>query len=64
MASALQCDICGAFYVNKDETRLVRFGKRNQDFTVYLPAKNTYDLCPDCFNAIQKVIEERKGTSK
>ena len=67
MSKALKCDICGSFfngltYINVDNKNTIP-----NDIMVYLRAENgntktvfDYDICPECYNAIKKIVDARR----
>ena len=68
MSRALKCDICGAYFdydskyigifinrYNRYDTEAVRNEK---------PLLEPADICPDCYNAIMKTIDDRRLRSK
>ena len=65
MALARKCDICGGFYdwVNGDDIpnnmTLSRFGP-NSSISDW---SKKYDICPDCYTAINECMEMLKGGS-
>lgn len=59
----LKCDICGNAF---------DFGEKTPSHVQFVRVKSTgasyktdnYDICPDCYNAIMKTIDDRKETLK
>ena len=64
MSRALKCDICGAYFdyntkyigifincYNRYDTEVVRKEK---------PLLEPTDMCPDCYNAIMNIINDRR----
>lgn len=65
MANALQCDICGEFFVpKKDFVNIVRFGYHTDGENIYTPRNLMHDICPECKVAIYQLMEERKAKKK
>lgn len=61
-----KCDICGLLYeaLKLDDTRSVvgthRLIMRDLSLTQTEYNKKEIDICPDCYNAIKKTINDRK----
>jgi len=67
MSKALKCDICGSFFNSLSCISDVNKNTMPNDMTIYHHAENgniktvfDYDICPDCYNAIKKVIDDRR----
>ena len=67
MSKALKCDICGSFFNGLSCINIVNKNTTPNDILVYLRAENgntitvfDYDMCPDCYNAIKKAIDDRR----
>lgn len=67
MSKALKCDICGSFFNALSCINIVNKNTIPNDICVYLRAENgntktvfDYDICPDCYNAIKKAIDDRR----
>ncbi len=56
---AYKCDICGNLY-EKNLTLTVEDGKRKKECFLVTDFTSRVDICPDCVEAIQRVIDERK----
>ena len=55
----LKCDICGnAFDFGGKTPNHVRFVRVNSTGDLYKTAN--YHICPDCYNAIKKAIDDRR----
>lgn len=59
---ALKCDLCGNYFdYDKDHTGiLIKRRGNGEPFTSDLVILSPSDICPDCYNAIMKTIDERK----
>ena len=56
----LKCDICGnAFDFGEKIPNHVQFARVTS--TGNCNKNGCYDICPDCYNAIKKVIDDRRG---
>ena len=67
MSKALKCDICGSFFNSLTCINIVNKKTIPNDILVYHRAENgntitvfDYDICPECYLAIKKTIDDRK----
>lgn len=57
--TAYKCDICGELFESKEKLKI----KKDDDaeITINLPyCTNAYDICPNCINSIQEIIDKRR----
>lgn len=64
---ALKCDVCGGYFDGIETISGLTKSKKPNKLQVYYEAesgKKKYDLdvdiCPDCYNAIKKAMDDRK----
>ena len=67
MSKALKCDICGSFFNGLTCIDMVDKTTIPNDIMVYHRTQNgntqavfDYDICPECYLAIKKAIDDRK----
>lgn len=67
MSKALKCDICGSFFNGLTCIKIVNKTTLPNDICVYHRAQNgntqtvfDYDICPECYQAIKKTMDDRK----
>lgn len=56
--TAYKCDVCGAYYTKVRRIVINTTSAMIGDHGILC------DICPGCIDAIQKVINERKGLNK
>lgn len=70
MSMAKKCDLCGVLYDAKKvysesgKPNGISLERMYNDSNQLSKTLHTWDLCPDCMNAINKTIEERKALYK
>lgn len=67
MSKALKCDICGSFFNGLTCINIVNKTTLPNHICVYHRAQNDktqtvfdYDICPECYQAIKKTMDDRK----
>lgn len=70
MATVKQCDICGRYYCGPEfnpnicpanqPINAFAFGHKRYDYPMSFNEELTMDICEDCKEAIEKVIETRR----
>lgn len=67
MSKALKCDICGSFFNGLTCIDIVKKTTIPNDIMVYHRAQDghiqtvfDYDICPECYLAIKKTMDDRK----
>ena len=68
MGLALKCDICGTYF-DYDSNYIGIVIKRYNRYDTEMVRKEetlleSVDMCPDCYNAIMKTIDDRRLRSK
>lgn len=76
MSVARKCDICGRLYEKytlekneilgfrkSDDISSIAFVTDNDDGTFGYIVRNFHSMCPECMDAIIKLLEERKSGS-
>ena len=68
MAVGMRCDNCEKFFeYEKNSTNAIRFSSFVISSTGLVNGysiKETYDLCPDCIEAVKNAMNERKAKKK
>lgn len=64
---ALKCDICGSYFDSIDTIRDMPENKKPNKLMIYYEAESSkkkfdldVDICPDCYKAIKKALDDRK----
>lgn len=64
MSRALKCDICGTYFDYNSKYIGITITRYNHYEAEILsddaPILKTTDMCPDCYNAIMKTIDDRR----
>lgn len=67
MAKALKCDICGSFFDSIARVSIINKNTKPNKLSIYYRADNgnaqdecDIDICPECYLAIKKTLDERK----
>lgn len=64
MELAKKCNICGALYPHKKNAKNVLCLTHAYSDGSITPYRSWLNCCPDCMNAINEVIDKRKGERK
>lgn len=68
MGRALKCDICGAYFDYDSKYIGIAINRYNRYDVEMVRKEETLlestDMCPDCYNAIMKTIDDRRSRAK